>query len=172
MSDLGGVIWGEMGADGVHKLAMRPVSLVPIGCPFTFPLLLSRRFAGHITYVRTDGVSLAPTATTELRLVVGAEFGEEYLPQEPRVYKTKVKNAQASAAAGRLGTGRPAEPLSLSMLCPPSAFLYSWSVNFVGFHSLVRVQEAHEAIRPCKPLVTAEQLVSCGVSRQAALLYG
>jgi hypothetical protein len=54
--------------------------------------------AGHITYMRTDGVSLDPEAATELRQVAVAEHGAEYVPQEPRVFKSKAKNAQAGCA--------------------------------------------------------------------------
>ena len=50
--------------------------------------------AGHITYMRTDGVSLAPAAVDALRDAVQAQYGPEYVPAQPRVYKARTKNAQ------------------------------------------------------------------------------
>ncbi|SIN80253.1 type I DNA topoisomerase [Vannielia litorea] len=50
--------------------------------------------AGHITYMRTDGIDMAPEAVTAARDAIGARFGAEYVPGEPRIYKNKAKNAQ------------------------------------------------------------------------------
>ncbi len=50
--------------------------------------------AGHITYMRTDGVDMAPEAVHAARDAIGARYGERYLPSSPRMYKTKAKNAQ------------------------------------------------------------------------------
>ena len=50
--------------------------------------------AGHITYMRTDGIDMAPEAVTAAREVIGARYGAEYLPERPRLYKNKAKNAQ------------------------------------------------------------------------------
>jgi len=49
---------------------------------------------GLITYMRTDGVDMAGEAIGEARRVIGGEFGPTYVPDSPRVYKTKAKNAQ------------------------------------------------------------------------------
>lgn len=61
--------------------------------------------AGHITYMRTDGVSIAPAAVAELRAAAGAQFGGQYVPPEPRTYKARSKNAQARTAAAWGGAG-------------------------------------------------------------------
>ncbi len=50
--------------------------------------------AGHITYMRTDGIDMAPEAVTAARKAVGEFFGPEYVPEKPRIYKNKAKNAQ------------------------------------------------------------------------------
>ena len=50
--------------------------------------------AGLITYMRTDGIDMAPEAVTEAREAIKAKFGAEYVPASPRVYKNKAKNAQ------------------------------------------------------------------------------
>src|SRR5690625_2086375 len=50
--------------------------------------------AGHITYMRTDGIDMAPEAVQSLRGVISQRFGQEYLPERPRIYKNRAKNAQ------------------------------------------------------------------------------
>ena len=57
--------------------------------------------AGLITYMRTDGVQSAPEALQEARKVIAERFGTAYVPQEPRFYKTKAKNAQEAHEAIR-----------------------------------------------------------------------
>ncbi|MBV1886753.1 MAG: type I DNA topoisomerase, partial [Parvibaculaceae bacterium] len=56
---------------------------------------------GLITYMRTDGVQIAPEAIAQARNVITAEFGEPYLPSSARVYQTKAKNAQEAHEAIR-----------------------------------------------------------------------
>ena len=50
--------------------------------------------AGHITYMRTDGIDMAPEAIAQARAEIGKRFGGEYVPDSPRIYKNKAKNAQ------------------------------------------------------------------------------
>ena len=50
--------------------------------------------AGHITYMRTDGIDMAPEAVTEAREAIKDRYGADYVPKEPRIYKNKAKNAQ------------------------------------------------------------------------------
>ena len=57
--------------------------------------------AGLITYMRTDAVTLSKEAVTEARDVIGRSYGKEYLPEKPRAYKTKAKNAQEAHEAVR-----------------------------------------------------------------------
>jgi DNA topoisomerase-1 len=57
--------------------------------------------AGHITYMRTDGVSMDEGAIKELRTAIGGQFGKEYVPSEPRKYVSKIKNAQEAHEAIR-----------------------------------------------------------------------
>jgi len=50
--------------------------------------------AGLITYMRTDGIDMAPEAVQATRDAVAARYGKEYVPSSPRNYKNKAKNAQ------------------------------------------------------------------------------
>ncbi len=56
---------------------------------------------GLITYMRTDSVTLAKEAVDEIAAFVKGRYGDDYLPEEPRVYKTKAKNAQEAHEAIR-----------------------------------------------------------------------
>ena len=50
--------------------------------------------AGLITYMRTDGIDMAPEAVASARDAIATRYGAKYLPEQPRVYKNKAKNAQ------------------------------------------------------------------------------
>ncbi|MDA0722420.1 MAG: type I DNA topoisomerase [Proteobacteria bacterium] len=50
--------------------------------------------SGLITYMRTDGIDMAPEAATGARDAIKTKFGAKYLPDQPRIYKNKAKNAQ------------------------------------------------------------------------------
>ncbi|MEJ2360824.1 MAG: type I DNA topoisomerase [Gammaproteobacteria bacterium] len=56
---------------------------------------------GLITYMRTDSVNLANEAIEELREYIAERFGKHNVPDEPRAYKTKSKNAQEAHEAIR-----------------------------------------------------------------------
>ena len=50
--------------------------------------------SGFITYMRTDGIDMAPEAVSATRKTIMDLYGGEYLPDKPRFYKNKVVNAQ------------------------------------------------------------------------------
>ena len=56
---------------------------------------------GLITYMRTDSVSLAAEAVQEIREVAARLYGKAEVAEEPRIYKTKSKNAQEAHEAIR-----------------------------------------------------------------------
>ncbi|TWB37657.1 DNA topoisomerase I [Nitrospirillum pindoramense] len=56
---------------------------------------------GLITYMRTDGVQLSNEAIDGARRLISSAFGNEYLPNAPRVYKSSAKNAQEAHEAIR-----------------------------------------------------------------------
>jgi DNA topoisomerase-1 len=57
--------------------------------------------AGHITYMRTDGVQMSREAIAAIRDHVKSSFGPDYLPPAPREYTTRAKNAQEAHEAIR-----------------------------------------------------------------------
>ncbi|PWJ14414.1 type I DNA topoisomerase [Jannaschia seohaensis] len=50
--------------------------------------------AGLITYMRTDGIDMAPEAVHAARDAIAERYGDKYVPGSPRMYKNKAKNAQ------------------------------------------------------------------------------
>jgi DNA topoisomerase-1 len=79
---------------------------------------------GLITYMRTDGVQIAAEAVTALRRHIGETFGAPYLPDRPRLYQTKAKNAQEAHEAIR-PTDVSLTPAALSPhLTPEQLHLY------------------------------------------------
>lgn len=56
---------------------------------------------GLITYMRTDSVNLSREAQDEIRSYIQNHYGQENCPKEPRVFKTKSKNAQEAHEAIR-----------------------------------------------------------------------
>ena len=57
--------------------------------------------SGFITYMRTDNVGLSDEATAAIRAEITATYGKQFVPDEPRTYKSKVKNAQEAHEAIR-----------------------------------------------------------------------
>jgi DNA topoisomerase-1 len=68
---------------------------------YTMDLAQSLYENGYITYMRTDSKNLAQVAIDAARDLVKAEYGPDYLPEKPRIYTSKVKNAQEAHEAIR-----------------------------------------------------------------------
>ena len=62
---------------------------------------LGGEVTGLITYMRTDGVQIANEAVAGCRQVITSEYGPQYVPESPRAYKSKAKNAQEAHEAIR-----------------------------------------------------------------------
>ncbi|HEV8633674.1 MAG TPA: type I DNA topoisomerase [Chloroflexota bacterium] len=71
----------------------------------TMQLAQSLYEAGLITYHRTDAVRVEPEAIEAARALIAERFGRDYLPDRPRQYANRVKNAQEAHEAIR-----PADP--------------------------------------------------------------
>ena len=61
---------------------------------------------GLITYMRTDSVNVAEEAQVEARALIAEQYGPEYVPPEPNVYKSRAKNAQEAHEAIRPTSSR------------------------------------------------------------------
>ena len=83
------------------SLALRPRSPCGSRSVCMKASILGGETVGLITYMRTDGIELDPSAITGARAVIEAEYGKKYVPDTPRVYKNKAKNAQEAHEAIR-----------------------------------------------------------------------
>ena len=81
----------SFGASRTMRIAQKLYEGINIGSETT----------GLITYMRTDGVQLSTQAIEELRNEITNLHGKEYIPQTPRVYKSKAANAQEAHEAIR-----------------------------------------------------------------------
>ena len=79
--------------------------------------------AGYITYMRTDGIDMAPEAVRAARAEIARRFGEAYVPKSPRIYKNKAKNAQEAHEAIR-PTDMSLAPAKLPVSDPDQKRLY------------------------------------------------
>ena len=61
---------------------------------------------GLITYMRTDSVNVAKEAQAEARELIAEQYGPEYLPSKPNVFKSRTKNAQEAHEAIRPTSSR------------------------------------------------------------------
>ncbi len=93
----------SFGASRTMRIAQKLYEGINIGSETT----------GLITYMRTDGVQLSTQAIDELRNEITNLHGKEYIPQTPRVYKSKAANAQEAHEAIR-PTAISRDPKSIS----------------------------------------------------------
>lgn len=121
---------------------------------------------GLITYMRTDGVQSAPEALTEARRVIAALYGGEYVPETPRIYKTKAKNAQEAHEAIR-PTSLERNPGSLR-LEPDLARLY----ELIWKRMVASQMEAARIERTTIELETADGQTGLRANGQVVLFAG
>jgi DNA topoisomerase-1 len=84
-----------------RKLGMAPELTMRVAQKLYEGVDIGGETVGLITYMRTDGVDVAPEAIAAARSVIGREFGEKYAPHAPRKYQVKAKNAQEAHEAIR-----------------------------------------------------------------------
>ena len=107
-----------------RKLGMSPARTMQVAQRLYEGIDIGGETVGLITYMRTDGVDMAPEAIASCRSVIEKEFGSLYLPRVPRKYTAKAKNAQEAHEAVR-PTEMSRHPRSVSkMLEPEQAKLY------------------------------------------------
>ena len=84
-----------------RKLGMAPARTMQVAQRLYEGVDIGGETVGVITYMRTDGVDLAPEAIQAARAVIGREYGDRYVPSVPRKYVSKQKNAQEAHEAIR-----------------------------------------------------------------------
>jgi DNA topoisomerase I len=84
-----------------RKLGLSPAVTMRIAQRLYEGVNVDGETVGLITYMRTDGVDMAPEAVTRIRRMIETELGKPYLPAAPRRYANKAKNAQEAHEAIR-----------------------------------------------------------------------
>ncbi len=84
-----------------RKLGFAPARTMQIAQRLYEGVEINGETLGLITYMRTDGVDMAPEAIASARRVIGSQFGDRYVPGVPRKYTVKTKNAQEAHEAIR-----------------------------------------------------------------------
>ncbi|GAA3852048.1 type I DNA topoisomerase [[Pseudomonas] carboxydohydrogena] len=84
-----------------RKLGFAPAHTMRIAQRLYEGIDIGGETTGLITYMRTDGVSITPEAIPALRKVIGEDYGNAYVPDSPRQYSSKAKNAQEAHEAIR-----------------------------------------------------------------------
>ena len=97
--------------------------------------------AGHITYMRTDGIDMAPEAVMSARDVIRSTYGAAYVPDSPRMYKNKAKNAQEAHECIR-PTDMAAAPEKLRLVEADQKKLYDliWKRTIASQMSAARME--------------------------------
>ena len=90
-----------MQQEASRKLGFAPAHTMRIAQRLYEGIDIGGETVGLITYMRTDGVFMAPEAITAIRSNVASNYGKEYLPETPRLYQSKQKNAQEAHEAVR-----------------------------------------------------------------------
>ncbi len=84
-----------------RKLGFAPARTMQLAQRLYEGVELGGETVGLITYMRTDGVDMAPEAIASARRVIAQDYGDKYVPQAPRRYQSKAKNAQEAHEAIR-----------------------------------------------------------------------
>jgi len=84
-----------------RKLGFAPAHTMRVAQRLYEGVDIGGEVAGLITYMRTDGVQIDPSAITQARKVIAEDFGNAYVPDAPRQYTAKAKNAQEAHEAIR-----------------------------------------------------------------------
>src|SRR5476649_1469753 len=81
-----------MQQEASRKLGFAPAIAMRLAQRLYEGVELDGETTGLITYMRTDGIDIAPEAITEIRTMIGKNYGTQYVPGAPRTYQNKSKN--------------------------------------------------------------------------------
>ncbi len=90
-----------MQQEASRKLGFSPAHTMRLAQRLYEGVEIDGETVGLITYMRTDGIDLAPEAISDIRAMLGRNYGKEYVPASPREYHNKSKNAQEAHEAVR-----------------------------------------------------------------------
>jgi DNA topoisomerase-1 len=90
-----------MQQEASRKLGFAPAHTMRLAQRLYEGIDIDGETVGLITYMRTDGIDMAEEAITAIRHMIGSDYGSSYVPDAPRRYQNKSKNAQEAHEAVR-----------------------------------------------------------------------
>ena len=90
-----------MQQEASRKLGFAPAHTMRLAQRLYEGIDIDGETVGLITYMRTDGIDMAEEAITDIRRMIGSDYGAPYVPDAPRKYQNKSKNAQEAHEAVR-----------------------------------------------------------------------
>jgi DNA topoisomerase-1 len=90
-----------MQQEASRKLGFSPAHTMRLAQRLYEGIDIGGETVGLITYMRTDGIDVAPEAIAAVRGMIGKNYGNDYVPEQPRTYQQKSKTAQEAHEAVR-----------------------------------------------------------------------
>jgi DNA topoisomerase-1 len=90
-----------MQQEASRKLGFAPAHTMRLAQRLYEGIDIGGETVGLITYMRTDGIDMAEEAIADIRKMIGGDYGASYVPDAPRKYQNKSKNAQEAHEAVR-----------------------------------------------------------------------
>ena len=90
-----------MQQEASRKLGLAPAVTMRLAQRLYEGVEINGETTGLITYMRTDGIDMAPEAIADIRTMIAGNYGKTYVPAAPRQYQNKAKNAQEAHEAVR-----------------------------------------------------------------------
>ena len=90
-----------MQQEASRKLGFSPAHTMRLAQRLYEGIDIGGETVGLITYMRTDGIDMAPEAIAAVREMIGKDYGKSYVPETPRTYQQKSKTAQEAHEAVR-----------------------------------------------------------------------
>ena len=123
--------------------------------------------AGFITYMRTDGIDMAPEAVHAVRDVIADRYGKQYVPKSPRMYKNKAKNAQEAHECIR-PTELDQAPEHINISEPDQKKLY----DLIWKRTIASQMEAARMERTTVEIESADRQIGLRANGQVVLFDG
>ncbi len=145
-----------MQQEASRKLGINPNRTMQLAQRLYEGVEIGGETVGLITYMRTDGVDMAPEAVEAARRVIGQEFGARYVPKVPRKYTVKAKNAQEAHEAVR--------PTDMARL--PKSVARSLDPDMLRLYELIWVRTAASQMESAELERTTVDVVAEGGGRR------
>ena len=157
------------------RLGFAPARTMQVAQRLYEGVTVSGETVGLITYMRTDAVQMAPEGIDQARRAIASQFGDDFLPEKPRLYQTKAKNAQEAHEAIR-PTDMFRTPDMLKHLDPDQLKLYEliWRRTLASQMKSAEIERttADIAVNGAAPKVTLRAVGSVVTFPGFLKLYG